>query len=213
MSRYGGALEGGPLSSPWPEAAQGRRPTPTVGGSVTGLGVIVGLIVIGMAAYQLLGTGIGTSHAQAKLRKTPIVPHAPLGAPVARLQIPRIGLDVMVVEGVGLAQLAKGPGHYPLSAPIGGTGVTAIAGHSSGWGAPFMKFGRLREGDLIYLDADGHRYTYQVTHRGVVHPNDVWVLNGDPWSRAPSKLVLTTCWPIFTSRDRLVLWGDLEAVA
>ncbi|MGZ4105579.1 MAG: sortase [Actinomycetota bacterium] len=213
MSGYRGALDGGPLSSPWPEAAQGRRPRPTIGGSVTGLGVAVGLIVIGMAAYQLLGTGIGTSHAQAKLRSTPIVAHAPLGAPVARLRIPRIGLDVMVVEGVGLPQLARGPGRYPASAPIGSTGVTAIAGHSSGWGAPFMRFGRLREGDVVFLEARGHRYAYRITHRGVVHPRDVWVLNGDPWSRAPSKLVLTTCWPVFTSRDRLILWGDLESVA
>jgi len=166
-----------------------------------------------MAAYQLFGTGILTSRAQSKLRNTPIVSHAPLGSPVARLRIPKIGLDVMVVEGIGMRELAKGPGHYPQTAPVGSAGVTAIAGHSSGWGAPFMRFGRLREGDLVYLGALGHEYTYRISHRGVVGPKDVWVLNGDPWSRAPSKLVLTTCWPVFTSRNRLILWGDLVAVS
>ena len=52
-----------------------------------------------------------------------------------------------------------------------------------------------------------------ITHRGVVKPADVWVLNGDPWSSAPSKLVLTTCWPIFSSKERLILWGDLVSVS
>lgn len=205
----GGALDRGPLSSPWPEAAHDRRPRRSVGGSVTGLGLVVGLIAILIAAYQLFGTGILASHAQARLRKTPIAAHPHLGAPVARLRIPSIHLDVMVVEGVGMQQLAEGPGHYPQSAPVGSQGVTAIAGHSSGWGAPFMRFDRLLEGAIVILDAKNHEYRYQIVRRGIVKATDVWVLNGDPWSRAPSKLVLTTCWPIFTSKERLILWGDL----
>jgi len=213
MGSVGGALDRGPLSSPWPEAAQGRGPKPTVGGSITGLGFVAGLLAILIGAYQLFGTGILTSHAQARLRKTPIAAHAHLGAPVARLLIPSIHLDVMVVEGVGMKQLAEGPGHYPQSAPIGSQGVTAIAGHSSGWGAPFMHFDRLLEGATVIVDAKRHEYRYVITHRGVVKPADVWVLNGDPWSSAPSKLVLTTCWPIFSSKERLILWGDLVSVS
>lgn len=213
MTISGGALERGPLSSPWPEASQGRRPRSTVGGSVTGLGMAAGIIAILIAAYQLFGTGLLTSHAQARLRGTPITANAHLGAPVARLRIPSIHLDVMVVEGVGMKQLAEGPGHYSQSAPIGSQGVTAIAGHSSGWGAPFMRFDRLLEGAVVILDARKHEYRYIITHRGVVKPTDVWVLKGDPWSRAPSKLVLTTCWPIFTSKERLILWGDLVSVS
>jgi sortase A len=213
MSSIGGALDGGPLSSPWPEAAQGRRPRTNVGSSITSLGFVAGVIAILIAAYQLFGTGLLTSHAQAQLRRTPIVAHPHLGAPVARLRIPSIHLDVIVVEGVGMKQLAEGPGHYPQTAPIGAQGVTAIAGHSSGWGAPFMRFDRLLEGARVILTTKHHTYTYVITHRGVVMPTDVWVLNGDPWSNAPSKLVLTTCWPIFSSKERLILWGDLQSVS
>jgi sortase A len=180
-----------------------------VGGSVTGLGALMGLIAVAIGLYQLFGTGLIASHAQARLRKTPIVAHPRLGAPVARLRIPAIHLDVIVVEGVGMKQLAEGPGHYPQSAPIGKPGVTAIAGHSSGWGAPFMKFDRLLEGMVVILDVKTHEYRYVITKRGLVSAKDTWVLNGDPWSNARSKLVLTTCWPILTSKERLILWGDL----
>jgi sortase A len=209
MARYGGALDGGPLSSPWPEAAQARPPRRSVGSSLTGLGFVAGIVAILISLYQLFGTGIITSHAQTRLRKTPIVAHARLGQPVARLRIPSINLDVIVVEGVGMKQLAEGPGHYPQSAPIGSQGVTAIAGHSSGWGAPFMHFDRLLEGAEVILSTRRHTYTYVITRRGLVTPTAWWVLKGDPWSHAPSKLVLTTCWPIFTSKERLILWGDL----
>lgn len=213
MARIGGALDGGPLSSPWPEAAQARPPRRSVGGSVTGLGFVAGLAAILVSVYQLFGTGIITSHAQARLRHVPIVAHAHLGQPVARLRIPSIDLNVVVVEGVGLKQLAEGPGHYPQTAAIGSQGVTAIAGHSSGWGAPFMHFDRLLEGAPVILSTNHHTYTYVITRRGVVKATDWWVLKGDPWSRAPSKLVLTTCWPIFTSKERLILWGDLVSVS
>jgi len=200
---------GGPLTTPWPEYEQGPRSRASIGGSITSAGVVLGLLGILFGLYQLFGTGILASHAQARLRKTPIATHARLGAPVARLRIPSIGLDVMVVEGVGMRQLAEGPGHYPQSAPVGSVGVTAIAGHSSGWGAPFMRFDHLLEGAVVILDTKKHEYRYRITKRGLVQATDVWVLHGDPWSRAPSKLVLTTCWPIFTSRERLILWGDL----
>ena len=211
MNAHGGALDGGPLSSPWPESAYTPRRRGSVGGSITGLGAVMGLAAIVIALYQLFGTGIIASHAQARLRKQPIAAHPHLGAAVARLRIPRIGLDAIVVEGVGMAQLAEGPGHYPQSAAIGHAGVTGIAGHSSGWGAPFMKFGRLQIGDMVILEARKHEYRYRITRLGVVSAKDVWVLKGDPWSRSPSKLVLTTCWPVMTSKERLIIWADLAS--
>jgi len=211
VNAIGGALGGGPLESPWPEAGQVRRRNARVGGSITGLGAVMGLAAIMIALYQLFGTGIIASHAQARLRKQPIAAHPKLGAAVARLRIPRIGLDAIVVEGVGMSQLAEGPGHYPQSAPIGHAGVTGIAGHSSGWGAPFMRFGRLQQGDMVILDVRQHEYRYRITRLGVVAATGVWVLKGDPWSQSPSKLVLTTCWPVMTSKERLIIWADLES--
>ena len=153
MGSVGGALDRGPLSNPWPEAAHGRRSKPTVGGSITGLGFVAGLLAILIGAYQLFGTGILASHAQAHLRKTPIAAHAHLGAPVARLLIPSIHLDVMVVEGVGMKQLAEGPGHYPNTPEPGLGGNVAIAGHRTTHLAPFWSLDTLVPGNpkFIYM--------------------------------------------------------------
>ena len=115
----------------------------------------------------------------------------------------------MVVEGIEAADLAKGPGHYPGTASFGSDGASAIAGHSSGWGAPFMHMGRLVRGDRIVLTTKDARYVYAVTSTIVVQPTAVWVLGGDLHSSASKKLVLTTCWPVFTHRQRLIVFADL----
>src|SRR5438034_7720310 len=67
---------------------------------------------------------------------------APLAAPpegdvVARIFIPKIGIDKYVVEGVNVDDLRKGPGHYPSTQLPGHEGNSAIAGHRTTYGAPF----------------------------------------------------------------------------
>lgn len=131
--------------------------------------------------------------------------------PIARIQIPRIGVDVIAVDGVKLEDLAKGPGRYPGSARLGRPGITAFAGHRTGWGSPFLNLDRLRDGDTIILDTPKSVFTYVVRRAVVVEPQDTWVLRGDPRSRADSQLVLTTCTPKFTTKDRLVVFADLTA--
>jgi len=182
----------------------------------------LGVVVLYFGFYELVGTGAMAAHAQHVLRTefaepqpvvaTPSASTAPAPRPgeaVARLTISRIGLDVIVVEGIEPNDLAKGPGHYPGTAPIGGAGASAIAGHSSGWGAPFMHLGRLRPGDTIVLSTRGSTFVYRVTSTTVVAPTAVQVLAGDPRSTASHKLVLTTCWPVFTHRQRLIVFADL----
>jgi LPXTG-site transpeptidase (sortase) family protein len=64
---------------------------------------------------------------------------------------------------------------------------------------------------MVILDARKHEYAYRITRLGVVSAEDVWVLKGDPWSQSPSKLVMTTCWPVMTSKERLIIWADLAS--
>ena len=186
--------------------------------------IALGLVVIYFGFYEVVGTGAMTAHAQRILRAEfasppPVVatpeattPPAPRpGDAIGRLEIPGIGLDVMVVEGIEPGDLSKGPGHYPGTASFGSTGASAIAGHSSGWGAPFMHLGRLRRGDRIMLRTKDSSFTYTVTSTLVVQPTAVWVLGGDPHSTAARKLVLTTCWPVFTHRQRLIIFADLTS--
>jgi sortase A len=209
MNANRGASLGRPLD------AYSPRPARAIGNGLTTGGLVVGLILAIVAAYQLYGTGLVAAHEQSNLKNSfqnSVVP-VKLGSSVARLEIPRVGIDVIVVEGIAMKQLAKAPGHYPHTAQIGTPGVSAIAGHSSGWGAPFMRLGRLHPGDLVVVKARGHTYRYRITNTFVVEPSNVWVLDGNPSSPADMQLVLTTCWPVFSNAHRLILWTDIESKA
>jgi sortase A len=205
MNDVRGASLGRPLD------AYSPKPGRAIGNGLTAGGLVIGIILAAIAAYQLFGTGLVAAHEQSNLKhsfQNRIVP-ARLGSSVARLEVPRLGMDLIVVEGIGMKQLAMGPGHYPHTVPIGTPGVSAIAGHSSGWGAPFMRIGRLQPGDLIIVKARGKTFRYRVMNTFVVEPNAMWVLQGNPSSPAKMQLVLTTCWPVFTNKHRLILWADL----
>lgn len=140
-------------------------------------------------------------------RAKPLGPGGP--KPIARVRIPRIGVDQIVLEGVSLERLSYGPGRYPTSERFGARGASAIAGHRTGWGSPFVDLDRLRAGDAITVETRRERLTYRVSAVRVVRPSATWVLEGNPASRARSQLVLTTCTPKYTDRDRLIVFADL----
>lgn len=195
--------------------------------------ILAGVAVLSSLAWQLWGTGIATEHAQHRLSQqfnaatasagtngitdlgpaADVVPGAtpthlagPLGSLVGHLVIPKIGVDDYVVEGVGSAQLADGPGHYPGTAAIGQPGNVGIAGHRTTHGAPFYNLNKLRAGDLVYLtNTDNQTFTYRVTRQFVVSPSDGSVLNP---TRTPT-LTLTTCNPRYSASQRLIVQAAL----
>ena len=67
------------------------------------------------------------------------------GDPIARIELPRIGVDKIVVAGVDKNDLKKGPGHYPETPLPGQLGNSAIAGHRTTFGQPFFDVDKLRE--------------------------------------------------------------------
>jgi sortase A len=137
-------------------------------------------------------------------------PPVPSGTVVAHLVIPKIGVNYYVVEGVGSAQLAEGPGHYPSTAPVGGPGNVGIAGHRTTHGAPFYNLNELQPGDPIYVtNTAGQTFTYRVTTQFVVPPSDGAVLNPTP----KPTLTLTTCNPRYSATQRLIVQAALEGTA
>jgi len=128
---------------------------------------------------------------------------------IARLKIPRISLNVIVVEGVTLDRLAYGPGHYPQTKLFGENGVAAVAGHRTGWSAPFFNLDKLRVGDDVIVETTKATYTYVMRADRVVTPDHSEVLKGNPNSKAVQQLVLTTCTPKFTAKNRLIIFLDL----
>jgi sortase A len=110
------------------------------------------------------------------------------GAPLARLRIPRLGLDEIVVEGVGDAELRAGPGHLPGSAVPGDSGNSVISAHRD---RHFRGLGDLAIGDTVSTETRAGIVRWVVTSRTVVR-------RGAPalYSTAEPVLTLTTCWPI-----------------
>jgi len=132
------------------------------------------------------------------LRKLPVarpnIPEPPLavreGAGLGRLEIPRIGVSVMVVEGAGTDDLRKAVGHIPGTALPGQHGNLAIAGHRDTFFRPLRL---IQADDVITLRTITGTYRYRVVSTQVVTPQDVQVLY--PTKR--DTLTLVTCFPFY----------------
>jgi sortase A len=132
------------------------------------------------------------------------------GQAVARLRIPRIGVDDVVVAGTSAADLRDGPGLYEESPLPGAPGTVAIAGHRTTYGAPFRHIDALRRGDAIRLELPYGTFTYRVAGSRVVAPSDVAAVRSRPGS---DRLVLTACTPLFSAAQRLVVEARLTRSA
>ncbi len=208
-------------------------------GAIGRVCISAGVLLLLFVAYQLWGTGIREAQAQgnledefeAALDETSQAPSstlppgdpstttttAPLPPPppptdgdaVARLQIPAIGVDKIVVEGVEISDLKRGPGHYPDSPLPGQPGNAAIAGHRTTYGAPFNRIDELKEGDEILVTTLQGSFRYEVRTQLIVSPDQVEVLDdfGD------DRLTLTACHPKYSARQRIVVVAALVGEA
>ncbi len=139
-----------------------------------------------------------------------------LGTP-GRLSIPRLNIQVPIVWSTDPANfdqdLTHGVIHYPGTALPGEQGTIYISGHSSDYfwknhpyKQVFAKLNYLTAGDDIFIDVYGmdgktYNYRYQVTVNKVYSPDDQTQFIDN----SSKKLNLSTCWPIGTQKDRLVV--------
>jgi sortase A len=134
------------------------------------------------------------------------------GAALTRLQIPRIGLDTVVVEGTNATALAAGAGHYRDTPLPGETGNMAVAGHRTMNGHPFNRLDELKTGDKVILITPFGRYTYEVVPPFDQHANP-WVTTPNDWSVVSqtnqAMLTLTTCHPKGSAQRRLIARAKL----
>ena len=201
--------------------------------------VVAGVVVLLYLVYSLLFTRFQTQEAQAELLErwelevgepAPELPGAPdpastedpapvdPGSAVAVLQFARPGSDLrpvredplLVVPGVDLTTLQRGPGHYPESALPGQDGNFAVAGHRTTYGAPFFNLDQLRPDDeILATGRDGVTHTYRVRETRVVAPTELWVVDRDPLGTGRPTLTLTTCHPRFSNGQRLIVFAEL----
>jgi sortase A len=111
-------------------------------------------------------------------------------APLALLRIPRIGLEVAVLEGTDDWTLNRAVGHIEDTASPGAPGNSGIAGHRDGF---FRGLKDVHAGDGIEIETIGRVERYRVERTWIVDPEDVSVL--DP-TTVPS-ITLVTCYPFY----------------
>jgi sortase A len=133
------------------------------------------------------------------------------GSALTRLRIPKLGVDVVVVEGTTAKALKAGAGHYADTPLPCQRGNVSIAGHRTTYGRPFRNIERLRRHDVVTLETPLEMCTYEVVGAVDGHPNpwpvapsDVSVI-GAPRDPRASLLTLTACHPVGSDRQRLVV--------
>jgi sortase A len=108
--------------------------------------------------------------------------------PVARLQVPRLDVDLFVLAGASGRTIAFGPGHMGGTALPGGVGTSVIVGHRD---THFRFLSELNLGDrLTVTDANGRRHAYRVGDTRIVDSRTTRLRLG-----AEPALVLMTCYP------------------
>ncbi len=123
--------------------------------------------------------------------------------PVARLEVPRHGVDLFVLAGASGNSLAFGPGHETASASPGQRGVTVIGGHRD---THFEFLRHVKPNTLLSLQLpSGERKAYQVSNVRVVDTDNEPSVN---LSSGVNELLLITCYPF----GALLVGGPLRYV-
>jgi len=126
--------------------------------------------------------------------------------PVARIEVKRIGVSAIVLEGTSGQALAFGPGHIERTVDAGERGVAVYAAHRD---THFRFLRNVAVGDVIDVTRrDGKRFRYRADSSAIVRfdASDI-----DPETQ-DFELVLATCWPfdaITSGPERYVLHATL----
>ena len=134
----------------------------------------------------------------------------PDGQALGRIEIPKLGVNYVFVQGTGPGDLKKGPGHYHGNTLLPGQGKTVgIAGHRTTYEAPFREIPDLKPGDQIHVQMPYGRFTYEVTGHRVV-PADYRLAFTNEHASG-ERLVLSACSPLYNASHRILVEAKLVA--
>ena len=153
-------------------------------------------LAVGVAALGYVGFVSADSKAYQAVEKEKFAqavgiqqPHVLLeGEVIGEIQVPRLGLDAMVMQGDSASNLQRAVGHISSSALPGEGGNVALAGHRDTFFRPLRE---IRTGDEIRFRVAGGTFEYRVESIEIVGPRDTKVL--EPSSGR--DLTLITCFP------------------
>ena len=128
-------------------------------------------------------------------------------APLAILRIPKIDLEVAVLDGTDDFTLNRAVGHIEYTALPGDNGNIGIAGHRDGF---FRGLKDVRKGDTLELETLAGRDSYRITDIWIVNPEDAQVLDPTP----EPTVTLVACYPFYFvghAPKRYIVRGVREA--
>jgi sortase A len=117
------------------------------------------------------------------------------------IEIPRLGLQRPLQEGIRLSTLDRGPGHWPGTAMPGEVGNVVVAGHRVSHNADFRHVDQLASGDEVVFTTAAGRFTYLVESIRIVGPDALWIVDQGYEHTA----TLFACHPPGSVRERIVV--------
>jgi len=176
------------------------RPRTTVSSARAHLlrGACAFFLAIGILALGYAGFVFAYSHAYQALEMKKFKHAGRLSEPhvlvegdvIGEIQVPRLGLNAMVVQGDSSASLRRAVGHISNSALPGEWGNVALAGHRDTFFRPLRD---IRMGDEIRFQTPDYSFEYRVEFIEVVAADDLRVLEAS----AGHELTFITCFPFY----------------
>jgi sortase A len=157
-----------------------------------------GIVALAFAGYTVLDR-YWFQHAETARFEAVSAPAEPVavkpvpiadGGVIGEIEVTRLGLKAMVVQGDSDMLLRRAVGHLPETALPGEAGNVALAGHRDGLFRPLRN---VMPGDLITLRTPEREFQYQVEWTAIVPPTAVRVIQ--PTSEP--VLTLVTCFPFY----------------
>ncbi len=125
------------------------------------------------------------------------------GDPVGRIRVPRLGVNMILVNGTDSETLKKGPGRDERTFMPGEGKLVYIAGHRTTYGAPFARIDAMRRGDEITIELPYATFVYRVTGHVIVPADDIGRLR----SRGREEVALQACHPRFFATQRYIVYA------
>jgi sortase A len=125
------------------------------------------------------------------------------GDAIGRLSIPRLGLNMVLVNGTDAGTLKKGPGRDPRTYMPGQGELVYVAGHRTTYSAPFSDIDKLERGDRVVVRLPYATFVYRVVGHVVVPATDIGRLR----SQGTEVLALQACHPRFFASHRYIVYA------
>jgi sortase A len=130
------------------------------------------------------------------------------GEAIGRIKVPRLGLNMILVDGTDHDSLTKGPGRDLRTYMPGQGQLVYVAGHRTTYLAPFAHIDALRRGDPVTLELPYATFEYRITHHVIAPADDLSRLV----SHGHEVLALQACHPRFFATHRYIAYARLVRV-